>query len=416
MKIGDNQRTTTLISISLSLDNALSLLPVIEYAESFTDLTFLLYNTSLSALEGDVVIYRMTLHNKPILNPYTSKGKDDGIRMESKTNHSNLNLGTNNGTIKTTSSSSSLPRQPKTTMSTHDIDASTSFSQVFAHVEHGPLSKDHHDHISNNSTTANAPKHTHMNTTTMTLPTVLQPHVLLVSKKQRGNPILQYVRNVPFAYTDIVPDYILGSNRCALFLSLKYHNLYPNYIHGRIAELKTDYDLRILLCLVDVDDNASLLLFLNKLCCINHMTLVLAWSQEEAARYLETIKTFEHKDASLIQKKKEVTFHDQVAVSLACVRSVTKTDASQLLSSFTNMRKILNADMEELRLIPGIGDKKVKRLYDAFHKPFSIRMAKKRKLEQERLNNQEGRKEEESMDTSTEMIRIPDKETTDSIM
>jgi DNA excision repair protein ERCC-1 len=129
------------------------------------------------------------------------------------------------------------------------------------------------------------------------------------------------------------------------------------------------------------------------------MTLVLAWSQEEAARYLETLKAFEHKDASLIQKKKEVTFHDQVAVSLGCVRSVTKTDASQLLSSFTTMRKILNADMEELRLIPGIGDKKVKRLYDAFHKPFSIGMAKKRKLEQERQNkNQEGQKEEESID------------------
>jgi DNA excision repair protein ERCC-1 len=74
---------------------------------------------------------------------------------------------------------------------------------------------------------------------------------------------------------------------------------------------------------------------------------------------------------------------------------VTKTDASQLLSSFTTLRKVLNADMEELRLIPGIGDKKVKRLYDAFHKPFSSVMAKKRKLEQDQHQENNSRSPEE---------------------
>jgi len=135
--------------------------------------------------------------------------------------------------------------------------------------------------------------------------TSMQPHVLHVSTKQRGNGVLRFIRNVPFAYTKIAPDYILGPNRCALFLSfVKYHNLHPNYIHRRIAEIKSDYDLRVLLCLVDVDDNASVILYLNKISAVNYLTLVLAWSEEEVARYLETFKAFEGKDASTIQKKK----------------------------------------------------------------------------------------------------------------
>ena len=32
---------------------------------------------------------------------------------------------------------------------------------------------------------------------------------------------------------------------------------------------------------------------------------------------------------------------------------------------------MLIADVEELSLCPGVGEKKVKRLFDAFHKPFS---------------------------------------------
>eukprot|EP00554_Chaetoceros_debilis_P008563 CAMPEP_0194103702 /NCGR_PEP_ID=MMETSP0150-20130528/4120_1 /TAXON_ID=122233 /ORGANISM="Chaetoceros debilis, Strain MM31A-1" /LENGTH=387 /DNA_ID=CAMNT_0038791017 /DNA_START=30 /DNA_END=1193 /DNA_ORIENTATION=+ len=211
--------------------------------------------------------------------------------------------------------------------------------------------------------------------------TSMQPHVLHVSTKQRGNGVLRFIRNVPFAYTKIAPDYILGPNRCALFLSFKYHNLHPNYIHRRIAEIKSDYDLRVLLCLVDVDDNASIILYLNKISAVNNLTLVLAWSEEEVARYLETFKAFEGKDASTIQKKKEATYTEQVADLLGAVRSVNKTDSAQLLSQFGTLKNVITAPIKELQQCPGIGEKKVRRLFDAFHKPFSSAMSKKRKLE-----------------------------------
>lgn len=208
---------------------------------------------------------------------------------------------------------------------------------------------------------------------------LLQPHVLHVSTKQRGNGVLRHIRNVPFAYSTMIPDYIMGINRCTLFLSLRYHSLHPTYIHRRISELRTNFDLRVLLCLVDVDDNASALLVLNKLSVLNNMSLILAWSDEEAARYLETFKAYENRDSSSIQKREKDTFAEQIADVLSTVRSINRTDSSQLLSQFCTLKSLISAPMDELALCPGIGEKKVRRLYDAFNKPFSSAAAKKRR-------------------------------------
>lgn len=52
---------------------------------------------------------------------------------------------------------------------------------------------------------------------------------------------------MPWEYADIVPDYQMGAQTCALFLSLRYHNLNPDYIHARLKLLKDMYRLRVLL-------------------------------------------------------------------------------------------------------------------------------------------------------------------------
>lgn len=44
---------------------------------------------------------------------------------------------------------------------------------------------------------------------------------IVVSKRQQGNPVLKYIRNVSWQFGDIGPDYLLGQNACALFLSLR---------------------------------------------------------------------------------------------------------------------------------------------------------------------------------------------------
>ena len=71
---------------------------------------------------------------------------------------------------------------------------------------------------------------------------------ILVSTRQRGNPLLRYVKNVRWQFAEnLVPDYQLGPTTVALFLSLKYHLLHPNYIHYRIRELQRSFRLRVLL-------------------------------------------------------------------------------------------------------------------------------------------------------------------------
>lgn len=61
---------------------------------------------------------------------------------------------------------------------------------------------------------------------------------------------MKHIRSVPWEYSEIVPDYVISSSTCALFLSVRYYNLHPDYIHERLKELKNLYSLRILLVLV----------------------------------------------------------------------------------------------------------------------------------------------------------------------
>ena len=104
--------------------------------------------------------------------------------------------------------------------------------------------------------------------------------VILVNRRQEGNPLLKCIRNVRWQYRDVIPDYQLGLTSCAIFLSLRcfpwyaqhnadmrhtasvlrrddacrFHLLKPEYIYHRIKQLQKSFQLRIILCYVDVDD------------------------------------------------------------------------------------------------------------------------------------------------------------------
>ena len=39
-------------------------------------------------------------------------------------------------------------------------------------------------------------------------------------------------------FADIVPDYILGNGTAALYISVRYHLLHPDYLFFRIRELQ----------------------------------------------------------------------------------------------------------------------------------------------------------------------------------
>ena len=222
--------------------------------------------------------------------------------------------------------------------------------------------------------------------------TAAHDHVLYISPKQQGNLVLQYIRNVPTQFIRMLPDYLFSPTQCALFLSLKYHKVNKSYLQLRMDQIKMDFVLRILLVLVDVQDNAQVLRDLQHRAIVQKWTLVLAWTAEEAGRYLETFQAMHntHHHTSLIQKPKSANqFGDQVTHVLTACPALNKTDAANLLGHFGSMQALFaKATPEELALVPGLGQVKVARLYEALCKPFTNRKRKKtKKGKQAQLQN-----------------------------
>jgi len=121
---------------------------------------------------------------------------------------------------------------------------------------------------------------------------------LTVSSKQRGNAVLKHIKNVPWKFCDqLTPDYQMGkiliymtfyylSNNnyffsinigkktCGFFLSMKYHLLNPTYIHKRVKEIGRAYEVRVLLCLVDVKEPHHCIKELEKISIFSNLTMI----------------------------------------------------------------------------------------------------------------------------------------------
>ncbi|XP_054258218.1 DNA excision repair protein ERCC-1 [Macrosteles quadrilineatus] len=208
-------------------------------------------------------------------------------------------------------------------------------------------------------------------TSTSSVPKPASSNSVLVSPKQRGNPLLKSISNVPWEFDEsIIPDYVMGRTTCALFLSLRYHNLKPDYINERLKQLGKLYDLRVLLVQVDMKDPHTPLKHLTRVCLLADLTLMLAWSPEEAAKIIETYKIFEHKPPDMIMERQESDPHIKLVSALTCVRSINKTDATTLLTTFGSLGKIIKANQDTLGLCPGLGPQKATRLYKTLHLPF----------------------------------------------
>jgi len=195
---------------------------------------------------------------------------------------------------------------------------------------------------------------------------------ILVNPRQRGNPVLKFIRSVPWEYSEIVPDYVLGANICSLFLSVRYHNLHPDYIHERLKELRHSFELRILLVQVDVSDPYPNLKTLTHISMLADLTIIPVYSAEEAGRILENYKIYENKPPDMIQERQDPNSMQQVVDALTSIRSVNKTDASTLLNIFGSLAKILKANVEQIALCPGFGPQKAQKVHSVLHEKFKM--------------------------------------------
>uniref|UniRef100_A0A8C4NM29 Excision repair cross-complementation group 1 n=1 Tax=Eptatretus burgeri TaxID=7764 RepID=A0A8C4NM29_EPTBU len=146
---------------------------------------------------------------------------------------------------------------------------------------------------------------------------------------------------------------------CFPHYSLRYHHLNPDYIHERLHKLGPAYDLRVLLVQVDVKDPHRTLKELAKMCVLADCTLILAWSSQEAANYLETYKAYENKPADLLKEKTDDDYLSRVTDCLTTVKSINRTDVLTLVNTFGSLADIIKASKEDLSLCPGLGPQKV---------------------------------------------------------
>ncbi|CAK0899146.1 unnamed protein product [Prorocentrum cordatum] len=195
---------------------------------------------------------------------------------------------------------------------------------------------------------------------------------IVAATRQQGNPILSHVRATRVEFLEgLVPDYLAGPGIAVLFISLRFQRLHPDYLKRRAEALEGRHRVRVLLCRVDLEQPEEPLEQVTLLAFHGELTLLLAFSDLEAAAYLETLHRYQNKSASAIVKRlTEGDHRTRLVEVLTSAKCVNRTDAASLAARFGSFAGIARATEEELQGCPGIGDKKLRQLRHALHAPF----------------------------------------------
>ena len=221
--------------------------------------------------------------------------------------------------------------------------------------------------------------------------TVQMYTAIQVSNSQKGNPLLteSMMKSVPWSFnSSILSDYYINPTLQILFLSLKYHKLHPEYIWLRLKKMNRgssvsstsrDRVLRILLVVVDVDSHQEILRKLLNFCAKHDLSLVLAWSFEEAGNYVVFAKQYElsnSKVMSAIRGLRDSSYQGSVTDTLSEIRAINKTDVLKLLANCGSFKNIVleaskeNIEESAINNIEGLGQRKAENLMTAFSQPF----------------------------------------------
>ncbi|KAJ9106454.1 hypothetical protein QFC19_003184 [Naganishia cerealis] len=207
-----------------------------------------------------------------------------------------------------------------------------------------------------------------------------------VSNSQKGNPLLNnsLMKTTPWSFNgSILSDYYINASVQILFLSLKYHKVHPEYIWQRLKKLhrgssvssRSDNSLRVLLVVVDIDAYNEVLRKLADLCIKQDLSLVLAWSFEEAGNYIAYAKQYETSASnatSAIRGIKSQDYRAAVVETLTSVPAVNKTDVVNLLANFHSFHNVVKEGSNGTKLgdILGMGSRKVENMKRVFTEPF----------------------------------------------
>lgn len=201
--------------------------------------------------------------------------------------------------------------------------------------------------------------------------------ILVANSKQKNNPLIKHIKAVQVSYSDdIEADFVFGRGACGIFLSLKYHNLYPNYIYDKMKVVGSGYPLKVLILLVDIMDIRLPLKEITRFANSSDTTLMICYSYEEAAKYVETYKLYRNSSPAILMEKSGTNnsgtegAYECVAEALSSLKRINRTDAVSTISTFSNMERIVKASPEQLSVVPGMGPQKARYLYSFLRRQF----------------------------------------------
>mmetsp|Transcript_60658 Transcript_60658/g.113323 ORF Transcript_60658/g.113323 Transcript_60658/m.113323 type:complete len:217 (-) Transcript_60658:192-842(-) len=194
---------------------------------------------------------------------------------------------------------------------------------------------------------------------------------IVARTRQQQNPMLNCVRSTLIEFVDDLPaDFLAGPETAVLFISLKFQRLHPDYLSGR-AKALGDFRNRVLLCRVDLDNPDEPLEQVTSAAFHGKLSLLLAWTDAEAAAYLETLHRYQSKGAEALKSRvQQGDDRARLLEVLTTMKGINKSNATSLASHFGSFAQITKASEEEFLRCSGIGDKKVKQLTNVLHKPF----------------------------------------------
>ncbi|KJP89039.1 hypothetical protein AK88_01331 [Plasmodium fragile] len=193
---------------------------------------------------------------------------------------------------------------------------------------------------------------------------------LVISPRQKLNPVLKKINRVRYKFSNIIPDFLIGKNNACLFISMKYHRLRSNYLKARMETLSNKYNNRILLCLVDIENIENSLGEINQLAFCFNMTLILCWSIEECARVIEDFKIYEKKVSYIKNNKLTSTHAEKIHELLKKIRYINSSDCVTITNKFKSFKNIVMANKDDLISCSGLGNTKIQSLISAFNDPF----------------------------------------------
>ena len=221
------------------------------------------------------------------------------------------------------------------------------------------------------------------------------PNQILINPRQEKNPLLKTPRmtKIPYRFdSSFLSDFYISPVFQILYLSLKYHNLHPEYLGERWKlfnkgstindSSRTDKALRVLLVNIDIPSPQATLRQIQGFCMKVGLTVVLVWSLEDAGNYIAMAKSVDDAPtkARSIEGNKATDYHTCANEALTGIRLVNITDATNLLANCKSIKKIVlegckGDNSDGLSNIHGLGPKKLRALKDTFSDPFIINKA-----------------------------------------